>query len=97
MGDMRRIRVPFSEEIVRRYVVSSVKSALSLSRYWKEMGFDDSEAERKALNQAMGMITSGYGEDLKKARDSLLELRYWCDRLLEVIESLQDESEEKPT
>lgn len=94
---MKQIRVPSVEEIVRRYVVGSVKSALSLSRYWKEAGFDDSEAERKALNQAMGMITSGYGEDLVKARDSLLELRYWCDRLIEEINSLIEESEERST
>jgi len=91
---MRKIRVPPVEEIVRRYVVGSVKSALSLSRYWKESGFDDSEAEERALNQAIGMITSGYGKDLDKAKSSLLELRYWCDKLLEAVDTLLDKDEE---
>jgi len=83
------------EEWVRRYVVSSVESALNLCRYWKEKGFNDSEAEEKALNQSIGMISSGYGGDLEKARNSLLELRYWCDKLLEAVNTLLDEHEER--
>lgn len=32
------------------------------------------------------MIISGYGKDLGRAKDSLLELRHWCDKLLSEIE-----------
>ena len=83
---MKKIRVPSIDEWVRRYVIGSVKSALKLSRYWKGKGLSDSEAEKRALNQAIGMIISGYGNDLEKAKNSILELRYWCDKLISEIE-----------
>ena len=83
---MNKIRVPSIDECVRRYVVSSVGSALKLNRYWKEKGLNDEEAEKRALNQAVGMIISGYGNDLEKTKNSIMELRYWCDKLLSEVE-----------
>lgn len=82
----RAIRVPSIDECVRRYVVGSIKSALNLSRYWKEKGLSEPEAEQRALNQAMGMIASGYGNDVDKAKKAISEIRYWCDKLLSEIE-----------
>lgn len=83
---MMKIRGPSLDECVRRYVVSSVGSALKLNRYWKKKGLSDEEAEKRALNQAVGMIISGYGNDLEKAKNSIMELRYWCDKLISKIE-----------
>jgi hypothetical protein len=80
------LRVKTIDEYVRRYVMSSAESAANLSRYWKQKGMGNSEAEQRALNQAIGMIVSGYGKDLNKAKSCLLELRGWCDRILLKIE-----------
>ena len=88
----------FIEKYIRGVINGAPKQALGLFKYWKRKGFEDSEAEKRALNQAMGTIKSAVGTDLKKAKDILqgwncsdkdkinpVNLCYWRDKLIELL------------